>query len=58
MAIVEKISKLFGGLVGSLLTEKSLAIWIYCGRPALAFVWAIGRYLINGGMKKLQAKGA
>lgn len=58
MTIVEKISKLFGGLVGSLLTEKSLAIWIYSGRPVLALAWAVGRYLINGHVKKLQVKSA
>lgn len=58
MTIVTKISKLFGSLVGSLLTEKGLAIWIYSGRPVVALVWAFVRYLMNEHTKKLQVKRA
>lgn len=58
MTIVTKISKLFGSLVGSLLTEKGLAIWIYSGRPVVALVWAFGRYLMGEYTKKMRVKSA
>lgn len=36
-----KISRFVGSVVGGLLTEKALALWIFAGNPVAALIWAV-----------------
>jgi len=38
---MEKISRFVGSVVGGLLTEKALALWIFAGNPFTALIWAM-----------------
>lgn len=37
-----KISRFVGSIIGGLLTEKALALWILAGNPLYALIWAVG----------------
>ena len=41
--VIAKLSKIFGGIIGALLTERGLALAIFAGQPAWALVWAMAR---------------
>jgi hypothetical protein len=43
---MEKISAFVGHVIGSLLTEQPLALWILAGRPDLALVLATVKALV------------
>jgi hypothetical protein len=40
---MEKVSKFVGAVIGNLLTEKALAIWIFAGHPEVALIYSVAR---------------
>lgn len=43
MAMIYKVSQFFGAVVGNLLTERALALWIFAGHPEMALVWSVAK---------------
>jgi hypothetical protein len=39
--MMEKVSRFIGAVVGNLLTERALALWIFAGHPEIALVWSV-----------------